>query len=90
MNWEKGYRDPEIRLWPKIVEFLGDDPSPTPRTTAEKLKAIRRQRGWSQRHLAADLGVDGSTVQHWEAGKEPHRLRSRRLLAELFGSARSS
>lgn len=32
------------------------------------LKAWRHRRGWTQRRLAAELGVTGRAVQRWEAG----------------------
>ena len=28
-NWEKGYTKPALRFWPKIIDFLGYDPSST-------------------------------------------------------------
>ena len=85
LMWEKGRSSPEIRFWPAIVEFLGYDPSPEPRSTAERLKAARRAAGWSQKRLALVLGVDPSAVQDWEAGKEPHLLRCRRAVEKLLG-----
>jgi len=67
--WEAGGTSPEIRLWPGIIRFLGYDPNPEPSSVSEKLKAIRRGLGWSQRKLAGVLGVDPTTVGRWEQGK---------------------
>ena len=35
----------------------------------EKLRAIRKKKGWSQEHLARELGVSFQTVHRWETGK---------------------
>ncbi len=82
--WEKGRSCPEIRFWPAIIHFLGYDPSPAPKTTAERLTAARRMDGWSQGRLALALGVDPSAVRDWEAGKEPHFLRCRWAVEETL------
>ncbi len=50
----------------------------------EKLKELRKKRGWSQEDLAREVGVSLSTVQRWEAkGGKPYRL-ARRELNKLF------
>lgn len=33
----------------------------------EKLKELRRRKGWSQEDLAREVGVSLSTIQRWEA-----------------------
>ena len=52
----------------------------------DKLKAIRKKKGWSQERLAKELGVSFQTVHRWETGKfEPSHLAQEkidRLLAE--------
>lgn len=35
----------------------------------EELRAFRVARGWSQKQLAARIGVDHSAVSYWESGK---------------------
>ena len=41
-------------------------------TTSEALKLLRKQRGWTQRRLAAELRKAEGTVKHWEIGiREP-------------------
>ena len=50
----------------------------------EKVKALRKKKGWAQEDLAREIGVSLSTVQRW--GKQrakPTRL-ARRELARLF------
>jgi len=64
--WEQDKTNPEIRYWPKIISFLGVDPSPPATTLGEKLKAHRRRHGLSQAKLASQLGVDATSLWEWE------------------------
>ena len=53
----------------------------------EKVKELRRKKGWAQEDLAQEIGVSLSTVQRWEKkGGEPTRL-ARRELKRLFKEA---
>ena len=53
----------------------------------EKVKTIRKKRGWSQEDLARKIDVSLSTVQRWEGkGANPTRL-ARRELKKLFRAA---
>jgi len=46
----------------------------------EKVKALRKKKGWAQEDLAREIGVSLSTVQRWEKqGGEPTRLPRREL-----------
>ena len=67
-HWEKGQTKPTIRDWPQVIAFLGYDPVPDENSIADRLLAIRRRRGLSQRELAAELGVDPGTLSRWELG----------------------
>ena len=50
----------------------------------EKVKALRKKKGWAQEDLAREIGVSLSTVQRWEKqGGEPTRLPRRELLRLL-------
>ena len=50
----------------------------------EKVKALRRKKGWAQEDLAREIGVSLSTVQRWEKqGGEPTRLPRRELIKFL-------
>src|SRR5258708_5230597 len=56
-NWEKDGIAPPLLAISRVVSFLGHDPfPPTPKTLAERLKAKRRELGWSQRMAARQLG----------------------------------
>jgi len=53
----------------------------------EKVKALRKKRGWSQEDLAREIDVSLSTVQRWESkGANPTRL-ARRELKKLLQAA---
>jgi transcriptional regulator with XRE-family HTH domain len=46
----------------------------------EKLRHLRKKRGWSQEELARNLGVSLNTVQRWEMGRnKPSRLAIEKL-----------
>jgi transcriptional regulator with XRE-family HTH domain len=57
------------------------------RELKEKVKELRRKKGWVQEDLAREVGVSLSTVQRWESkGGNPTRL-ARRELKKLFQEA---
>jgi len=71
-GWESSGREPELRNLPTIVAFIGYDPRPAPKTLGERLVAFRIGKGWARPRLAAELGVDPSTLARWERGeREP-------------------
>jgi len=56
-----------------FTEHLGD-----------RLKELRKKKGWAQEDAAREIGVSLSTVQRWEKqGGRPSRL-ARRELMKLF------
>jgi len=53
----------------------------------EKVKELRKRKGWAQEDLSREIGVSLSTIQRWEKkGGKPTRL-ARRELARLFDEA---
>ena len=53
----------------------------------ERVKELRRRKGWTQEDLAREIGVSLSTVQRWERqGGKPTRL-ARRALKNLSQEA---
>ena len=53
----------------------------------EKVRELRKRKGWAQEDLAREISVSLSTVQRWEnKGGEPTRL-ARRELRRLFQEA---
>jgi DNA-binding XRE family transcriptional regulator len=70
--WEKNKVQPSLAQIPKIIEFLGCDPFE--RETAnigDKIREYRRVHGLTQRKLAAQLGIDNTTLASWE--RREHR-----------------
>ncbi len=54
---------------------------------SEKVKELRKRRGWTQEELAQEIDVSLSTIQRWEIqGGEPTCL-ARRELAKFFQQA---
>jgi transcriptional regulator with XRE-family HTH domain len=51
-----------------------------------KLKTYRTSRGWSQEHLARNLGVSLQTVHRWEAGKSAPSQLAQGRLTEFLGT----
>jgi len=51
---------------------------------SERLKELRKKKGWTQEDMAREIHVSLSTVQRWEKkGGEPTRL-ARRELQKFF------
>lgn len=54
---------------------------------SEKVKELRKKKGWAQEDLAREIGVSLSTIQRWERqGGRPSRL-ARRELKRFFEEA---
>ena len=49
-----------------------------------QVKHLREARGWTQRDLAAKLGVSPASVALWETGKNNLSLDNALALADLF------
>ncbi len=49
------------------------------------IRDLRREAGWSQRDLAARIGVSKMSISHWETARNEPSARQLRLLAEAFG-----
>ena len=52
---------------------------------SENIADLRRKRGWSQEHLAEQLGVTRQSVSKWESGTATPELEKLAALADLFG-----
>ena len=86
--WELRNHEPHPHSWPCVISFLGYEPYPPPKTTAEKVKAVRRRLGLTSRELADRFQADPGAITRWEAGgvirKESHR-KTFSGLCELLG-----
>lgn len=67
LNWERDRTEPPVRLWPRIINFLGYYPS-VPRSVGEQLLARRRSLGIRRKEMAKRLGVDEAILAKWEIG----------------------
>jgi transcriptional regulator with XRE-family HTH domain len=75
--WEANESSPFARYVPRIIQFLGYDPWPTPKTISERLIGARKCLGLTQRAMAKRLRVDPTTLGFWERGE---RRPSKKLL----------
>jgi transcriptional regulator with XRE-family HTH domain len=66
VHWEKDQTEPLVRLMPNIIHFLGYDPVGVPRTLGERMRALRKGKGWTIDEAAASLGVDPTAWGSWE------------------------
>jgi transcriptional regulator with XRE-family HTH domain len=88
-NWEKGRKVPRVYWLPAIIQFLGYNPLPEPRTVPERLLMKRLERGWSRTVAARELGIDQSTLRDWEHGKIILFEKHRTLVANFLGIPQS-
>jgi transcriptional regulator with XRE-family HTH domain len=85
-KWERQRTKPEIRFIARIIEFLGYDPLPCPKSFPERLKIRRRRMGLSPRRLASKLGINPSTLANLETGRQRPTKESRNLIDGFLGS----
>ena len=83
-HWERQRTQPEIRFIARIIEFLGYDPIPQPKSFPEKLKTYRLRMGLSQKKLAIKLGIDPSTILKWEKGRHKPMAEYCNLIAKML------
>ena len=51
---------------------------------AEKLKELRKKKGYSQEQLAEEIGVSRQAITKWETGSGLPDIENIKILAELF------
>ena len=49
------------------------------------IRQVREERGWTQLHLAIQLGVTPVTIYNWERGNSEPRVSQFRQLARFLG-----
>ena len=81
--WEANRVTPDISKSPKIIGYLGYDPSPAPGSFPESVRALRRHLGLDRQQFAKQLGVDAKSVLNWEAARTVPFQRVRERLAAL-------
>ena len=87
LNWELGHSQINAQIRPQVVAFVGHDPEPEPRpvTLADRIKAYRRQRGWTQQRLADEWGFSADSIRGWEAEVTRPRRRALLKLGRILG-----
>lgn len=88
-NWETMGRKPNLKAMPKIIEFLGYNPLPTGHMFGERLRLQRITLGLSQKEAAQEMGIDPSTLAHWEQGKHKPARELLDPVQVFFGMFRS-
>jgi transcriptional regulator with XRE-family HTH domain len=68
LNWEKDKTAPVPARFRPVVEFLGYDPTPAPKTFAELLEAKRRVPGVTFEQVAKYLGWDPGNLTRYVNG----------------------
>lgn len=56
-------------------------------TFAERLKSLRREKGWSQQRLADELDLSKSSVNMYERGERIPRDQIKKRIAQYFGQS---
>src|SRR5712692_6052163 len=60
--WSRGRTQPDLRLLPAVIRFLGYDPRPPAEDIGAALKRYRQARGMSQEDLAGQFGCRSEHV----------------------------
>ena len=70
INWEKDRTKPTLRFMPKVIEFLGCEPSiGDVETLGGRSVLYRRSRGMTQKALAKQIGIDPTTLSRLESNR---------------------
>ena len=84
-NWEKNKGEPKIQSYPQIIKFLGYFPVVIDTSDlAGKIKEYRYFNGLSQEQLASQIGVDESTIFHYENGKHMPTTKTVKKITSLL------
>jgi transcriptional regulator with XRE-family HTH domain len=85
-NWELNRCQPELEYIPRIIAFLGYDPTVSQRAESlgEGIRLKRRRLGLSLKELGARLGTDESNLWGWETGRHNPTRRSLALIESFL------
>jgi transcriptional regulator with XRE-family HTH domain len=83
--WENERSSPQIRFYPKLIEFLGYNPFPFEKETlGGKIKKYRIENGLSIKRLAEAFGIEGRILVLWEENKIVPKITKYQKLRELM------
>ena len=80
MGWAKNRHEPDVRHYPRIMEFLGYCPVVPIRTFGDFIQTSRMHLGLSQCAFASLAGLDPSTLANCEKAQIPPKERIRTKL----------
>lgn len=86
LDWEKNHTDPEVKYYPKIMEFLSYCPIQYAYNFGQKLMLHRTYRGYSHRSLGKVLNIDPATICRWDTTDQMPYKKHRVILEEFFNS----
>ena len=89
-NWENGHSQPEDRLYPTVIRYLGREPWREPVSLSDALVAERRRRGLSIAGAAIVVGVDEGTLGRWGSGEWKPQARSWPKIEQFLGLPRGA
>jgi DNA-binding XRE family transcriptional regulator len=87
LNLEKGHTQPSLTVCPALIGWLGYDPFPALKTLQDRMRAVRRARGWTIVEAARHIGIDPATWGRWERTGLPLWPRYRTRLEEFLTRA---
>jgi transcriptional regulator with XRE-family HTH domain len=62
MTWEKDQKTPFPRYYPHIIDWLGYDPLPIPKTEGQRLRHQRLCLGLTSNQMSERMGIDQGTL----------------------------
>jgi transcriptional regulator with XRE-family HTH domain len=83
-HWENNRTEPEVGMYPRLVNFLGYCPYRCHKSFGELLWLHRAYRGWSKEKMARSLGVHPDTLSQWEQGTRSPTVRSMESVAGIL------
>lgn len=83
--WERNKNQPQVHLYPKVIEFLGYFPFEIDTSTlGGRINDFRFRNGLSQRKVGKMLRVDGATICSWERNENVPGENNMKNLMELL------
>lgn len=84
-SWECNRTQPKVSELPGIICLLGYAPIDPSEPRSARLARARQAVGLSRKRLAAELGIDESTVKWWENGQGRPLARLRDRIRAILG-----
>ncbi len=84
-NWENNRSEPQVQYYPKIIEFLRNNPFPSNRDSFSfSIKEFRQKNGLSHKKMGALFQVNASTISSWEKGKNQPKSSNLSMLKKIL------